>query len=265
MSWGRPQFSLFYPNFGPLSHLQYMEIHKNTFPWSCRYCKYLSFAALVTPITFLGAEQFAFPCTLFSPELQLKKFWAWAETKTGLCWGRITAKASDEFQRNWIFNREHTKQKHQFYRVGHTLKVMFLFCVFSIKDPISLKLVRWATSGKYLKPLARLIKRCCKSSNTHWNTYIKLTAATTAPRWCCQKIYLFTKKVIKISLEWKSMFIAYSHFNNFFVTHGHIPAIFNFLDITLSELSHSQSPRHSKTYLQKLEIKIETHFILWQS
>ena len=37
---------------------------------------------------------------------------------------------SDEFQRNWIFNREHTKQKHQFYRVGHTLKVMFLFFLF---------------------------------------------------------------------------------------------------------------------------------------
>ena len=56
--------------------------------------------------------------------------------------GRITAKASDEFQTNWIFNREHTKQKHQFYRVGDTLKVMFLFCAFSIKDQISLKLVR---------------------------------------------------------------------------------------------------------------------------
>ena len=99
MSWGRPQFLLFYPNFGPLLHLQYLKIHKKAFPQS-----YLSFAALVTPITFLGAEQFAFPCTLFFAELQLKKFWAWAETKTGLCWGRITAKASDEFQRIWIFD-----------------------------------------------------------------------------------------------------------------------------------------------------------------
>ena len=50
----------------------------------------------------------------------------------------------DVFQTNWIFNRETKKDKHHFYCVGHTLKVMFLFCVFSIKDPISLKLVRWA-------------------------------------------------------------------------------------------------------------------------
>ena len=34
---------------------------------------------------------------------------------------------------------------------------------------------------------------------------------------------------------------------------GHIPAIFNFLDLMLSALSHSQSPHHSKTYLQSLE------------
>ena len=144
VSWGRPQFLLFYPNFGPLLHLQYMKIHKNTFPWSRRYGKYLSFATLVTPITVLGAEQFAFPYSFILAELQLKRFWAWAETKTGLCWGRITAKASDEFQTNLIFNRETKKEKHHFYRIGHTLKVMFLFCVFSIKDPISLKLVRWA-------------------------------------------------------------------------------------------------------------------------
>ena len=104
MSWGRPQFLLFYPNFGPLLHLQYMKIHKKAFSQSCRYGKYLSFATLVTPITVLGAEQFAFPCKVFFAKVQLKKFWAWAETKTGLCWGRITAKASDEFQTLWIFN-----------------------------------------------------------------------------------------------------------------------------------------------------------------
>ena len=38
----------------------------------------------------------------------------------------------------------------------------------------------------------------------------------------------FHKKVDKISFEWKSMYFAFSHFNNFFVNHGHIPAIFNF-------------------------------------
>ena len=81
-----------------------MKFTKKAFPQSCRYGKYLSFATLVTPITVFGAEQFAFPCNVFFAELQLKKFWAWAETKTGLCWGRITAKASDAFQVCWIFN-----------------------------------------------------------------------------------------------------------------------------------------------------------------
>ena len=89
------------------------------------------------PITVLGAELFVFPFKFILAELQLKRFWAWAETKTGLCWGRKTAKVSDEFQTNWIFNKERTKQKHQFYHVGHTIKVMFVFCVFSIKVPIS--------------------------------------------------------------------------------------------------------------------------------
>ena len=119
VSWGKPQFSLFYPNIGPLLHLQYMKIHKNTFPWSCRYGKYRSFATLVTPITVLGAEQFAFPYKFVLAELHLKRFWAWAETKTGLCWGKITAKASDEFQTNWIFNRE-TKKKNITFIVSAT-------------------------------------------------------------------------------------------------------------------------------------------------
>ena len=118
---------------------------------------------------------------------------------------------------------------------------------------------------KIFKPLARLIKRCCKSPNTNCNTSIKFNAATTAPRWCCQKINLFTTKWTNSALNEKSMFFAFSHFNLFFGTHGHIPAIFNFLDLMLSALSHSQSPQHSKTYLQSLETKPETHFILWQS
>ena len=59
------------------------------------------------------------------------------------------------------------------------------------------------------------------------------------------------------------MFFAYSHFNNFIGAHGHIPAIFKFLDLMLSALS--QIPQHSKTYLQSLETKPENHFILWQS
>ena len=73
------------------------------------------------PITVLGADQFAFPYKFILADLQLKRFWAWAETKTCLCWGRIAAKEFDEFQTNRIYNREHTKQKHQFYRVSHTI------------------------------------------------------------------------------------------------------------------------------------------------
>ena len=48
----------------------------------------------------------------------------------------------------------------------------------------------------------------------------------------------------------KVCFLAFSHFKYFIVTHGHIPAIFNFVDLILSELSLSQSPQHSKIYLQ---------------
>ena len=91
-----------------------------------------------------------------------------------------------------------------------------------------------------------------------------MTAAATAPMWCCQKIYLLTNKVGKISFEWKKVFfLAFSHFNNFFVTQGQIPAISNFLDLILPELSHNQSLQYSKTYLQSLKAKTETHFIIW--
>ena len=143
-----------------------------------------------------------------------------------------------------------------------------LFHVSSIEDPVSLKLVKWVKQFnivKYFKPLARLIRSCCKSLNTNCNTYIKLTAATTARRWCCQKVNIFTKKWTKLALNEKVCFFAFSNFNTFFGTRGHIPAIFNLLDLMLSALSHSQSPQHSKTYLQSLETKLETHFILWQS
>ena len=96
----------------------------------------------------------------------------------------------------------------------------------------------------------------------YWNTHIKLTAAATAPLWCCQKIYLFTKKWKKSALNEKVCFSAFYHFNNFFGTHGHITAVINFLDLILSVLLHSQSPQHSKTYLQNLKTKPETCFIL---
>ena len=93
------------------------------------------------------------------------------------------------------------------------------------------------------------------SSNTNSNTYIELTTAATVPVWRCQKIYLLTKKQKKSALNEKVCFFVFSHFNNFFVTHGHIPAIFNVLDLILSELSHNLSPQHSQTYIQSLKPK----------
>ena len=51
-----------------------LKIHIEDFSESCRYGKYLSFAALATPITVLGAEQFAFSYLVFFAKLQLKKF-----------------------------------------------------------------------------------------------------------------------------------------------------------------------------------------------
>ena len=39
----------------------------------------------------------------------------------------------------------------------------------------------------------------------------------------------FYKKVNKVSFEWKSMFFCFFPLQIFFVTHGHIPPIFNFL------------------------------------
>ena len=89
-----------------------------------------------------------------------------------------------------------------------------------------------------------------------------MTASTTAPRWCYQNIFLFTKKNWQNQLSMKKYVFAFYHFNNFFGTDGHIPAIFNFLDLILSSLSHSQSPQNSKTYLESLETKICKFWVL---
>ena len=105
LSWGTPPFLLFYINFRPLLHPKYIKILIKAFLQSCIFGKYILFATLDIPVPVLGAEQLVFPCNVFFlAELQLKKFWAWAETKTGLCWGRIKANVSDKFQTLWIFN-----------------------------------------------------------------------------------------------------------------------------------------------------------------
>ena len=57
-------------------------------------------------------------------------------------------------------------------------------------------------------------------------------------------------------------YVFFFHFNTFVVTYGDKPATFDFLDLILSELSHSQSRQNSKIHLQCLETKLETHFII---
>ena len=94
--------------------------------------------------------------SFFFAKLQLKKFWVWAEIKTGLCWGRKTAKASDKLHTNWILNNEH-KKNHQFYYAGHTVKVIVLYFVFSMEDPICLKLV-WMKNQVFVSLSLCLLK-----------------------------------------------------------------------------------------------------------
>ena len=96
-----------------------MEIDIEAFPQSCWYGKYLSFAALVTPVAVLGAEQFAFPCKVFFVKLQLKKFWAWAETKTGLCF-------EDRVSQEWEYHL--TSFKHGSLIEKHKTKTSLLSC-----------------------------------------------------------------------------------------------------------------------------------------
>ena len=57
------------PNFEPLFYLKYMKIHIEVFPQSCIYLNYLSFAALVTLVTVIGAELFAFLCKVYLDKL----------------------------------------------------------------------------------------------------------------------------------------------------------------------------------------------------
>ena len=52
----------------------------------------------------------------------------------------------DKFQRNWIMYREHTKQKHQFYRVADAIKVIFFFFFVSL---LKIKFV-WNSSNALL-------------------------------------------------------------------------------------------------------------------
>ena len=158
-----------------------MQILIKAFPQSCRYCQYISFAILDTPVPVLGADQFVFPCNVVFARLQLKKFWAWAETKTGICWSRIKAKVSDKFQTLWIFNMFTCSNSIPSFVLG--LNINMWTCWRSRVFEICQMGKSSSTLWKYLKLIAILIMRCCKSSNTNCNTYIKLTAEATALRW----------------------------------------------------------------------------------
>ena len=77
----------------------------------------------MNPVTVLGAQQFEFPCKIiFFVELQLNKFWIWAETKTVffffLC--TIKPKVSDEFQTFWIFSIFTENKNNPRLCVGHS-------------------------------------------------------------------------------------------------------------------------------------------------
>ena len=65
LSWGRPPFLLFYPNFRPFLHPKYIKNLIKAFLQNCRYGKYLSFATLHTTVTELGLSNLYFPATFF--------------------------------------------------------------------------------------------------------------------------------------------------------------------------------------------------------
>ena len=98
VSWAQPQFP-----FLPKLHLKYMKIDSVAFTQSCKDVKYLSFTTL-DPCNCLGGSPISISAQVFFNNLQLKKFWAWEETKTGLLWGRIKSQVLDEFPVGWIFH-----------------------------------------------------------------------------------------------------------------------------------------------------------------
>ena len=53
-----------------------------------------------------------------------------------------------------------------------------------------------------------------------------------------------------MSFEWKKVFVffAVSHFNNFFVTHDHIPSIFNLLDQNYQTAKTPIIPNYIQTF-----------------
>ena len=121
VSWGRPQFLLFYPNFKPLLHLQYMKIHIEALPQSCRYGKYILFATLVTPITFFGAEKFAIPCKVFSSSRQTsaKEVLSMHRNQNWSLLRQINSKSIWQISNTLDFQHVHMFKFNSQIRVGH--------------------------------------------------------------------------------------------------------------------------------------------------
>ena len=91
VSWGRPEcyFSFTLDHFYTYTVLDMANIfHLQSHPCNC-------LGAWPISISLLSFFYFLFA------ELHLKKFWAWAETKSGLVWGRIQAKVPGKF--NFFF------------------------------------------------------------------------------------------------------------------------------------------------------------------
>ena len=149
------------------------------------------------PYNWLAGGEICIPLLYFIfAKLQLKKFWVWAKTKTGLL-RQNNSKSIWRVSNILDLQHVHVFKFNPQLHVGHIysgidyehVNMLKIQNVWNLSDGY-----RSFTLWKYFEPFARLIRWCFKSSNTNCNTYIKLTAATSAPRWCCKKKYLFTKK-----------------------------------------------------------------------
>ena len=204
-----------------------------------------------------------FPAKFFSAKLQLKKFWAWAETKTGFCLGRE--------QQNYLTNFKHFGSSTCSY--VQIQSPIFMLAI-GIMGLIMIMWTCWRSLfeicqiGKELN-IVKIFETPCYTNKEvlqvikHKMQHLyQINRSNNSSAQVISKNLLFHKKWTKRALNVRvCLFLLFFHFNNVFVTPCYIQAIFNFWDPILSELSHSQSPYH----FYNLETNTETHFIVWQS
>ena len=232
-----------------------MKIHVAAFSQSCRYGKYLSFATLVTPITVMGDEHFAFPFKVFFPcQTSTEEVLSMSRNQN---WSLLRQNKSKSI---WRFLNILDLQHVHTFQFNPQLRIGYRYHGIDYEHVNMLKIQNvWKASDGIVKNMLSP----CQTNYEVWqgtNTQI----VTPISNWPQQQQLPAgaVKKVEKISFEWKNVFFAFSHSNNFFGTYGHIQAIFNFLNLMLPALSHSQSPQHSNTHLQSLETRMETHFYI---